>query len=137
MSTRQDADNVTISSRFTMRVAVYVILIRDGQTLLLRRHNTGYEDGNYSLIVGHLDGNEEVAEAGVREAREEAGIELDRSFLRIAGVMHRMSDAEYIDVFVMADRWTDEIRNLEPEKCDDLSWFPLDDLPDNTIPYVR
>lgn len=33
--------------RFKMRVAVHLILEQDNKYLLLRRYNTGYEDGNY------------------------------------------------------------------------------------------
>lgn len=44
---------------------------------------------------------------------------------------------ERIDVFFTAEKWEGEIRNLEPEKCDDLSWFDLDNLPENIVPYIR
>ena len=57
-----------------MFVAVYLLLLREGHVLLLRRHNTGYEDGNYSVIAGHVDPGERVTQALVREAAEEAGI---------------------------------------------------------------
>jgi 8-oxo-dGTP pyrophosphatase MutT (NUDIX family) len=120
-----------------MPVAVHLFLIRDGRVLLLRRANTGYEDGSYSVPAGHLDGGEEVITAAIREAREEIGIALARSAVSVVGVMHQRSDVEYIDFFVAASAWTGEIVNAEPHKCDDLAWYPLDALPANTIPYVR
>ena len=51
--------------------------------------------------------------------------------------MHRLADEERLDFFFEAKRWKGNIKNMELQKCDDLSWFPLDDLPDNTIPCVR
>lgn len=117
--------------------AVHLFLIRDGKILLLRRFNTGYEDGNYSVVAGHLDGGEQVREAAVREAAEEVGIRIAPEDVEVVGVMHRKSNDERIDWFVAIRRWTGDIRNAEPDKCDDLAWFAPGDLPPNTIPYVR
>src|SRR4051794_37365184 len=128
---------VVTGERFRAAIAVHLFLVRDDAILLLRRFNTGYEDGNYSVIAGHLDGGEEVITAAVREADEEAGIRIAPEDVTIAGVMHRRSDAERIDFFVVATRWQGTIVNREPEKCDELAWFPLDELPMNVVPYVR
>lgn len=124
--------------RFKVIPAVYLILIRDNKILMLRRQNTGFEDGNYSLIAGHVDENEGPTRAVSREASEEAGIHILPENIRLAHVMYRKKpDEERIDFFFIADAWEGEPRNLEPEKCDDLSWFPLDNIPENTIPHVR
>lgn len=124
--------------RFKVIPAVYLILIRDNKILMLRRQNTGFEDGNYSLIAGHVDENEGPTRAVSREAGEEAGIHILPENLRLAHVMYRKKpDEERIDFFFITDVWEGEPQNLEPEKCDDLSWFPLDNIPKNTIPHVR
>jgi 8-oxo-dGTP pyrophosphatase MutT (NUDIX family) len=138
MTTQQDQHHTALSDRrFKLLGAVHLFLLRDNQVLLLRRFNTGYEDGNYSVPAGHLDGGEGVIAATVREAYEEAGVRIDPADLAVVGVMHRRSDEERVDFFLAATRWSGEIRNAEPHKCDELAWFPLDRLPANVIPYVR
>ena len=126
-----------VSERFRLRVAVHLFLLRGERVLLLRRFNTGYEDGNYSVIAGHLDGDEEVVAAAVREAREEAGIVIAPEDVAVVGVMHRRAADERIDFFLVASRWSGTVWNMEPDKCDSLTWRPLDALPVNVVPYVR
>jgi 8-oxo-dGTP diphosphatase len=122
---------------FTMVVAVHLFLLRDNQALLLRRRHTGYEDGKYSVVAGHVDGGEEIKTAMIREACEEAGIVIAPEDLRVVGVMHRKSAEERIDFFLATAAWAGDIENKEPDKCDQLAWFDLDALPENIIPYVR
>ena len=124
--------------RFKLIPSVYLILLRDGKVLLSRRFNTGYEDGNYGLVSGHAEEKETFREALSREIFEEAGIEIDPSNLNLVLTMHRQcGDHERADFFFAANDWSGEVRNVEPQKCDDLGWFPIDNLPSNTIPYIK
>jgi len=125
------------ADRFRLLAAVHLFLLRDGHVLLSRRCNTGYADGQYSVIAGHLDGGEEVRAATIREALEEAGITVAERDLTMVGIMHRKAEDERIDFFLTAARWTGEVTNAEPRQCDELSWHPRDSLPDNVVPYVR
>lgn len=125
------------TQRFQAVVAVHLFLLQGDEILLARRYNTGYADGCYSVIAGHLDGGEPLKSAMIREAREETGIDIVPDDLQPVGVMHRREGDERIDFFFTATHWIGELRNLEPDKCDDLHWFPLDALPENVVPYVR
>lgn len=126
------------SERFLIRCAVYLILVKDDSVLLSRRFKTGWKDGNYSLVAGHIDGNETVSTAMLREAKEEIGITIRPENLRPATVIHRYyPDQEYIDFFFVSEQWEGEPQILEPDKCDDISWFKLDELPSNLLPYVK
>lgn len=123
--------------RFRLRSAVYLILIQDGKVLLSKRKNTGWEDGNYTLVSGHLDGEESVVDAMVREAKEEAGITVYAPDLKVVVVMHRKANHEYVDFFLTVEKWEGEIQNMEPYICEELKWFPLDSLPDNMVLSMR
>jgi len=123
--------------RSTFPVAVHIFFVRDKQVLLLRRFNTGYEDGNYSVVAGHVEAGERVTAAAIREAKEEVGVDLLPKDLRVVGVMHRKSGDERVDFFLAVTNWQGELTNCEPHKCDEMAWFPLNVLPTNIIPYVR
>lgn len=118
-------------------VTVHLLFFRENQILLLRRFNTGFEDGNYSVPAGHLDGDETVRMAAVREAFEEIGVHIEVEDIAFATVMHRKSNDERVDFFVHVKAWDGEPFNSEPNKCDELRWCNLNVLPENTIPYVR
>jgi ADP-ribose pyrophosphatase YjhB (NUDIX family) len=123
--------------RFKLILSIYLILVKNGKVLLLRRQNTGYQDGKYGLPSGHADGEETARAATAREAKEEAGLDINPDDLKCVHFMHRIEDDERVDAFFTTEKWQGEPKNMEPEKCDDLGWFPLDDLPPNTIPYIK
>ncbi len=124
--------------RFRAFVAAYLVLSKDKQVLLSRRFNTGYQDGKYSLVAGHLDGGETAQQCIIREALEEIGITLNLEHLKVVHVMHRIApDREYFDIYVYATEWSGDISNVEAEKCDELKWCLMDRLPENILPEVK
>lgn len=126
------------STRHTFLAAVHLILEQDGKVLLSRRFNTGYEDGKYSVVAGHIDAGETATTAMVREALEEAGIDIRPEDMQMAHVMHRNGDdRERIDFFIRATKWKGTPCVMENDKCDEMSWYVVDALPENVIPYVR
>ncbi len=120
-------------------VAVHLLLIKKDKVLLSRRFNTGYHDGDYSVPAGHVDEGETVTHAMIREATEEIGIEISPHDLVYSTVMHRFSDdkSERIDFFFSCKKWSGTEKICEHDKCDDLKWVSLQELPENTIEYVK
>lgn len=128
------------TERHTVKVASYAILRRDNEVLLLRRQGSGYYDGWYSLPAGHIETGEYPLDTAVREAKEEVGIQGEaKDFLHVHTLyrLNEPSEKDYIDFFFAVTSWEGEARIGEPEKCDDVRWFRIDALPENTIPYIR
>lgn len=134
--------------RFHLVPAVYLFFIKDNKALLLKRKNTGYKDGFYSVPAGHLDGGETVTEAAIREAKEEVDVDIEKQDMQFAHVMHRVDpDVPYIadnetihervDFFLVVKKWAGELKNAEPDKCEEIKWCDLDNLPAEVIPYIK
>ena len=130
-----------MKKRYETKVAVFLILTRNvnvkTEVLLQQRCNTGYMDGKYDTACsGHLEAGESMAMAVIREAKEEINIQVDPKDLELVSVFHPYKE-NYLNVFFSAKKYTGVPEIMEKEKCSDLSWFDIDNLPENTIERVR
>jgi 8-oxo-dGTP diphosphatase len=106
-------------TRHKLISAVYLIFKnKNNNFLFLRRKNTGYQDGNLSLVSGHVEQNEDFKTAAIREAKEESGVDISEKDLNLVHIQSRNADdGERIDIFFEVTSHTGEIINCEPEKC--------------------
>lgn len=118
-------------------VNAYLILKKDNKVLLHLRQNTGYCDGMWSLVAGHVEDGEPATAAMIREAQEEIGIQLEPSQLKVVHVLHRQTNRLNVDIFFSCSGWQGDIRNCEPEKCEKLEFFSEEALPSNIVEYNR
>lgn len=114
--------------------SVNVYIINNGKVLLGRRQNTGYADGKLCPPGGHVEEGETPLEATVRELKEEVGIEVDPNDLDFVCVAARNeSPTAYVAYeFVLKDK-DYEPTNTELEKCSELVWVDVTNLPEDVI----
>ena len=123
--------------RYQVKLAVCLILRDGGTVLVAQRKNTGWKDGWFSLPGGHVEAGETAEQAMVREAKEEAGMDVAIDSLRHVYTMRRAGYGEYVDVFFECREWSGEPRNAEPHKCAELRWADIGQLPAETLPGIR
>ncbi len=119
-------------------VSTHILLIKENNILLYLR-KWGLQDWKYNVIAGHLDWWETPIEATIREAKEEAWIIIQKEDLYFSHVSYSIAWnwKEYIQFYFSCKKWEWEIKNLEIERCYNMSFFPIDNLPENTTPYIK
>ena len=102
-----------------------------GRLLLLRRANTGVMDGLCAPPGGHRQPNERLLDAAIREAREEACIDI--------AAAHPIAALPFdtgVNFLFQATEWHGTPRIGEPHKCDHLTFEASTALPPNTVPWL-
>lgn len=110
-----------------------------------KRINKGFRDNEWELPSGHLESNETLIEAAKRESYEE--INLKPIKLKFVHLSHRKNDSQsinfinenYIDVFykVISYNHEEKIFNKEPDRCNEIKWFDINNLPTDIISYTK
>lgn len=125
-------------------IAVDLILLNDNKVLLQRRANTGWNDGKWNLVGGHIEDEETCEEALSREAREELGIDINAKDLQIVHCIQHKTDRLTMQFYVICSKYKGEAK-IQPElvngvkvfKADKLEWFDINKLPKEIIPSAK
>lgn len=122
--------------RFSVIPAVFVI-VRDknGKVLLHKRARTGFMDGYYDVPSGHVEADETLRAAAVRELKEEVDLDVDIKDLVLVHVGQNNQNKPYVNFLFEAKKWRGTPKICEPHKNDDLQFFALSKLP-KTVPHV-
>lgn len=124
-----------MKERFRKTATVSLMLFKEeGQDVLLqKRKNTGYMDGMYdSCCSGHVEENESLKDALIREAKEEIGIIIKKEDIELISVLD-ISNENYLNFFFKVKHYQGRPKIMEPDKCDELKWFNIKEIPENTI----
>lgn len=120
------------------RVGVGVMVVDGEQRVLLTLRRRAPEAGCWSILGGKLDFLEKLSECAVREAREEAGVEVE--LVRLLCVTDHLLPEEgqhWIAPAYLGRVVNGEAQNREPEKTEEVKWFALDGVPENLTMTAR
>lgn len=107
-----------------MTTIVLAAFIESGQVLMVRRagHKQHYP-GHWDLVGGHVEMDELVDAALVREAYEEVGV-IPLSFRHLGFFKDGQYEASY-HIYAVTD-WSDGPPRLLGNEHTDLTWVPID-----------
>ena len=111
------------------KVGVAVLIINDFKILLGKRKNA-HGQGTWATPGGHLEFGETLEECVKRELFEETDLIAESiKKLWFTNDIHLQEDKHYITIFMIVDKFSGELKNLEPDKCECWQWFDLNNLP--------
>ena len=120
------------------RVGVGVLLIDSHDRVLLTLRKRAPEAGCWSIVGGKVDFLENLEQCAIREAREEAGVEVE--LIRLLCVTDHVLPGEgqhWVAPAYLGRVVSGAVRNCEPDKTEDVRWFARADLPKNLTMTAR
>ncbi|MET7717817.1 NUDIX domain-containing protein [Streptomyces sp. NPDC005407] len=116
-----------------------VLLRAKGSALCVRRKpDAALAPRQLTVVGGHLHAGEPLDHAARREAQEEAGVRISPVHQEFCGLVHHHApgSVDRITAVFVAQSWTGEPHNAEPDKHDGLFWVSMEKPPPNCHPYT-
>ena len=117
-------------------IKVRLLLRKEGKILMLQK--SAIKRGTYSLVGGTVEQLEAAKDALIREAKEEANIQLDKGLLELVHVIHHHKRGQSIITLIFeTDWWKGKIKNLEPKRHQRFVWTSLQKIPAETVGHIK
>lgn len=115
-------------------IGVNIILLnKNNEVLLGKRSGNRRGSGSWSLVGGKLKRGESIEETAQRELKEEINIDVATEDIYTVNMSTSIDSdgTQFVLIGTVVNSWKGEIKNMETDKCDELKFFPLNNLPDN------
>ena len=129
-------DNMHILSikKNELPIGINAIILNDKNQILLglrAGHRGGA--GTYGLVGGKTVCGESIEETCSREIKEEVGLIVDPNDLEVINMFTTQStpDILFYQIGVLVKKYSGTPVNMEPNACDEIRFFDLDNLPEN------
>lgn len=120
------------------RVGVGVLVADPTLGVLLTLRRNPPEAGHWSILGGRLELFETLEECAVREAREEAGVDVRiERLLCVTDHIVPHENSHWVSPAYLGHIHDGDVVNAEPDKAFDVRWFPFDALPPNLTMTAR
>lgn len=132
-----------INEKIDFTVEVFIVY---QNKVLLRKHD------KYKIwlsVGGHIELDEDPNQAAIREAKEEVGLDIKLLDNRVSGIdtikykelipprflnRHYINDNhEHITLVYFAISETDKIKESKAEKSEEVRWFTIDEIDDDSF----
>ena len=120
-----------------------IIVNEKNETILLKRTSkTRNGAGFWAKPGGGVEFGEKIEDAVRREVKDELGVDVEIiKFLGFSEGILKSENQHWVSFNYLAKIIGGEIRNMEPEKHEEIKWFGLDNLPEkvmaNTMDAIR
>lgn len=118
----------------TVKVGVGLYILNDRNQVLLGLRKSPHGCGSWCPPGGHMEFGESNAQAAVREAKEETGLDINPDYVTLVGVTNdffKENNKHYITLNLKTHKFNGFPQVTEPDKCAEWKWFDLDKLPEN------
>lgn len=117
----------------SVQVCCDIIVESGGKILLGKRGREVFGRGTWAVPGGHLEVGEKMEDCVARELNEELGVV--PSEMKLLGVVNHIPDIlgqakHYVRFVYLITKFSGEITNKEPDRCEGWVWFNKKNLPE-------
>jgi len=109
-----------------------IIIVNESGKILVGKRR-GAHAKKYSIPGGHLELGETFEAGAIREIKEETDLNIkDPTVIAVTNNLEtfREDGKHYISIILLVKQYLGELKNMEPDKCEELIWFDPHELPE-------